>query len=149
MPFGVFGWRWEILCSTCFATTFLHIRSRLARSRPSVDETGGRYRIDCSWNSGTAGRTSARISRSTRGHDRCRDAASRRLMDAHRGDNCGDYCGVARLLATWRSVELHHAGNPGCRPGTARTWRLVGRCTTFWMEADRASRTEKLGFLLL
>ena len=144
MPFGVFGWRWEILCSTCFATTFLHIRSRLARSRPSTHAS-------CRWHSISRSKNyrAAKCGATQPGSDpRCRDCRGNttacRFMDAHRGSTCGGHRALARLLATWRSVELYHAGNPRCRPGTARTWRLVGGCATFWMETHRHSRLREL-----
>ncbi len=95
------------------------------------------------------------LSDTARGHDRCRDTATHRFMDPHRWSTRGGYRGVARLLSSWRSVELHHARNPRCRPGTARTWRLVGGCATFLdgnastFETERVRSHTSFGLVLL
>src|SRR5262249_16881865 len=52
----------------------------------------------------------------------------------------GGHGAVGQLLAAGRSVDPYPAGNPGCRLGPARTWRLVGGCSPFWLEAHRHSR---------
>ena len=129
---------------TSIETAIFDIRPRVARRRPSADEAGGRYCIGFPWDSGTAEWTFARISDTTRGHDGHRDTSACGLMDAHRGSSYGGLRAVACLHASRRSVELHHAGNPRCRPGTAWTWRLVGRCSPLWMEAHRPSRPKEL-----
>jgi hypothetical protein len=41
-------------------------------------------------------------------------------------------------------MDCYPAGIPQCRPGTAWTWRLVGRCSPFWMEAHPDSRSAAL-----
>jgi len=149
VPFGVFGSRWEILCSTCFATTFLHIRSRLARSRPSVDEGGGRYCVGFSRGYGTPRWDCDRSRCTSRDCGRCGNTVDCRFMDTHRRDTGGLPPAVEHLLGSWRSVDPYPVGNARCRLGIARTWRLVGGCSPVWMEAHRASRTKQLGLLLL
>ena len=144
MPFGVFGWPWEVLCSTCFATTFLHIRSRLPWRRPSVDAAGWGNCISSSWDHSTLGWASARISHTARARGCRRNTSARRFMDAYRGSACGGHCTVERCVATWRSVDLYPAGNSRCCPGTAGSWRLVGRCLPLWMETHPHSRSEAL-----
>src|SRR5260370_18171077 len=72
------------------------------------------------------------LSDTARGHDWCRDTATHRFMDPHRGGTRGGYRGVARLLSSWRSVELHHARNPPCPPGTGRTSGCSRGCVAFF-----------------
>jgi len=144
-PFEAFGLRREFCnLKTLIETTLLDIRPWVARRRPFIDEGRSRYCVGFAWGYGTSEWAFARICYIARGHDRCRVTSGRRLMDARRGSTRGGYRGVARLLASRRCVELHHASYPGCRPGTARTWRLVGRCSPFWLEAHRPSRPKEL-----
>jgi hypothetical protein len=146
---GVPGFLWNLVTCTSFETALFDIRPRVARRRPSIDEGRSRHCVGFSWGYGTPEGALARICHIARGHDRGRGTSARRLMDAHRGSTYGGLRAVARLLASRRSVELHHASYPGCRPGTAWTWRLVGRCSPFWMEAHRHSRSKELSLLLL
>jgi len=129
---------------TSIETPFLDIRPRFAWRRPSVDEAGCRYRIGCSWGYDAQGLDSDRSGHTSGARGRSRHTVARRFMDTHRGDTADDHRAVEHLLAGWRSVDSHPLGNPRCRPGTARTWRLVGRCSPFWMEAHRPSRSKEL-----
>jgi YesN/AraC family two-component response regulator len=88
---GFFGWRWEILCSTCFATTFLHIRSRLARSRPSTHAPGRWHSTSRSKNYRAAKCAANQPGSDPRSCDCRRNTTARRFMDAHRGSTSGNH----------------------------------------------------------
>ena len=130
---------------TSIETPFLDIRPRFAWRRPSVDEGGCGYCIACSWDYDTPGSNCDRSGHTSGACGWGRNTAARRFMDAHRGDTGDAHRAVEHLLASWRSVDSHPLGNPRCRPGAARTWRMVGRCSPFWMEAHRPSRSKELG----
>jgi YesN/AraC family two-component response regulator len=88
---GFFGWRWEILCSSCFATTFLHIRSRLARSRPSTHAPGRWHSTSRSKNYRAAKCAANQPGSDPRSCDCRRNTTARRFMDAHRGSTSGNH----------------------------------------------------------
>jgi len=127
-------------------TPLLDLRPRFAWCRPSVDEAGCRYCIGRSWGYDTPGADCDRSGHTSGAGDRSRNTAARRFMDTHRGDTGDAHRAAEHLLGSGRSVDLSPVGNPRCRAGTARTWRLVGRCLPFWMEAHRPSRSQELGF---
>src|SRR6266403_2090217 len=93
-----------------------------------------------------AGRDCDRSSHTSCGRGRCRNTAARRFVDADRGVIGGGHRAVEHPLAGWRSAGSYPVGNPRCRAGTAWAWGLVGRCSPFWMEANRHSRPEELAF---
>src|SRR6516225_7740138 len=127
-----------------YAAAILHLRSRLAWSRPPVHAPGCRHGLDRSGGYVTAGCASDRTRHSARACHLPRNTSTHRFMDAHRGGAGGGHGAVGQLVAPGRSVDPYPAGNPGCRLGPARTWRLVGGCSPFWVEAHRHSRSAGL-----
>lgn len=75
--------------------------------------------------------------------------ATRRSLDAHRWDGSDSPGVLEGMVTTWRPGDSYSFGDHGCRPGHARTGRLVRRCPPFWMEAHRPANPKELDFLPL
>src|SRR4030095_9800120 len=106
---------------------------------------GGRgYRPSVSGGNGSPQRFPAWTHDTLRADGSCRTALAGRFMDAYRWSPSSGFCVVGHLPAPIKSFELDFIGDSRCRPGTARTWWMVSRCSLVWMEAGRASGTKEL-----
>jgi len=114
------------------ATPVLNIRRRLAGSGSSAPASGCRLCGD-----GARAHSPCGCTWDCRGYP-----SAGRTLDARFRVAGGSPGILERCIAAAGSVGAHPAGNHGRRPGAARTWRVVGRCTAVWMEADRRAGSE-------